>query len=323
MILECPECTTRYMVPDRAIGAEGRTVRCAKCRHSWHQPPLSELDGDLDTDDDADIDEEDAVEERAPVFARRHTAEEPVADDGPTFDDRLAAAAASVEAAAPPVSAQPLPLPPVAAPAPTLPTPTPPTATPLAPPASAPAFDPENRFDRVAPPRHLAGDQRPVTAPVPPVHDPVPVRGRRSPARRWTLVAIATCVLLLLGTAAILLSSGPGLAARLGIPLGPEETPLVIKDNPIERRELENGSELFAVSGRVSNPSGQRQRVPDILVALKDAQGNRGRTVFSWTITPQQRTLASGAAVEFNSAKLDVPPNSKWLEFSFVGENGS
>ena len=37
MIIACPACTTRYAIPDSAIGVEGRTVRCAKCRHSWFQ----------------------------------------------------------------------------------------------------------------------------------------------------------------------------------------------------------------------------------------------------------------------------------------------
>lgn len=35
MLLACPSCETQFQVADTAIGAEGRTVRCAQCRHRW------------------------------------------------------------------------------------------------------------------------------------------------------------------------------------------------------------------------------------------------------------------------------------------------
>ena len=44
MILECTECHTRYLVPDSSIGADGRTVRCASCKHSWFQEGVPVLD---------------------------------------------------------------------------------------------------------------------------------------------------------------------------------------------------------------------------------------------------------------------------------------
>jgi len=242
MILQCPECSTRYLVPDSAIGADGRTVRCANCRHSWFQTPAD-------------------------------------------FDEAMPAELPAAAAPAPPEPAPPVEDVAATEPAGVVDNPLPPPAEP----ARAHAFAPA-----------------PAAA---------PFRPRRNRARRWTAAALGAGTLMLVGAGAILWSGAPGLAARLGI--GAAETPLLLRDNPIERRELENGSELFAVSGQVTNPSASRQRVPDIRAELHDAQG---RTVYSWTITPERRTLAPGGAVDFNSAKLDVPPNSKRLELSFAGE---
>lgn len=230
MILQCPECQTRYLVPDSAIGDAGRTVRCASCRHCWFQAPAS----------------------AEPVGA----APDPLAQsDAP-------------RSAPPEAAPEPFPEPVVA---------------------------PAEQVDAYA---HRA-----------------PFRARRNPARVWTAAALGAGALMLAGVAAISWLGAPGLAGQLG--LGPQESPLRLKDNPIERRELENGSELFAVSGQVTNPSAASQRVPDIRAELRDAQG---RLVYSWTITPQQRTLSPGGTVDFNSAKLDVPANSKRLELSFAGD---
>ncbi|OYY90402.1 MAG: hypothetical protein B7Y45_07190 [Sphingomonas sp. 28-66-16] len=227
MILECTECRTRYLVPDTAIGPDGRTVRCANCKHSWYQAPAERGVTDLPLDTAA------TVMAEAPLASERLAAE----NDAP--DAR------------------------------------------------------GSDFDAFA---HRA-----------------PFRPRRNPARRYTVAAIAAGAAMLIGVTAILYSGAPGIAAQFGL-LQPLETPLKLEQLPIDRRDLANGSELFAVSGRVINPSNTRQPVPDIRAELRDAQG---RLVYSWTITPQQRALAPHATLDFNSAKLDVPNNSKKLDFSF------
>jgi predicted Zn finger-like uncharacterized protein len=48
MILECPSCQNRYLVDPRALGARGRTVRCARCKNQWFaEPEQDELADDV------------------------------------------------------------------------------------------------------------------------------------------------------------------------------------------------------------------------------------------------------------------------------------
>lgn len=124
---------------------------------------------------------------------------------------------------------------------------------------------------------------------------------------------------MLLGTGAILYSGAPGIAAHLGLGLGAEiQTPLKFTDKNVELRTLPSGSELFAVSGKIVNPTGDPQNVPDVRVELLDADDN---TLYSWRITPQSRDIGPMGTLDFNSAKLDVP-KARSVQFSFASEIG-
>ncbi len=43
MIVSCPSCATRYLIDPTALGGEGRTVRCAKCSHTWREQPPADM----------------------------------------------------------------------------------------------------------------------------------------------------------------------------------------------------------------------------------------------------------------------------------------
>ena len=49
MIVVCSQCKTRYLVDPRALGPNGRRVRCAKCSHTWHHQPPPEALAELET----------------------------------------------------------------------------------------------------------------------------------------------------------------------------------------------------------------------------------------------------------------------------------
>jgi len=92
MILSCPQCRARYMIPSTSVGGEGRDVRCAKCGHEWFQEGEEDFSADIiddSYDDDAqegyapDLDSDDEVD----LSALRDALE---GDGGDQFDDEPA-----------------------------------------------------------------------------------------------------------------------------------------------------------------------------------------------------------------------------------------
>lgn len=144
------------------------------------------------------------------------------------------------------------------------------------------------------------------------VDEAAPVPRRRGP---WLLLALVMLVVILGAVAATVMMGPQQMASRLGItshrvPLG-----IAITREP-DWRMIAGGSQLFAVSGRIWNPTSTEQPVPDLRAELKDAQG---RVVYHWTITRPVPRLAPGASVNFDGAAVDVPAASAKVNVTFAG----
>ena len=282
MILTCPACDTKYVVRDDAIPPQGRQVRCASCKHSWHQEPELIL---AEPATAADIDlggpptaQPDATEERvfeapADVQTEGGIAAEPQPEVGEEQDSPWGA-----------VAEEPV--------APTLPA------------------------DEVVP-DEVAMEEAPAIAdewraPQPPEEPQQaeeefvgysPIADEEEPRRRWPVILILLLVIAA-AAAAFWFFAPPEWKQRAGIAQA-GATPLQLMITTSDRQPLQSGNELVAISGRVINPTDSEQNVPPIRAELRDKETQR--VVHSWTIAPPARVLAPRSSASFNSAEVDVP----------------
>jgi predicted Zn finger-like uncharacterized protein len=289
MILTCPNCGTQYVVKDDAIPPQGRQVRCAACKHSWHQDRLQAAE--LDPDDD-----EETVAEATVIEPRSGPEAEERAYEGAMLEGETAEA--SAEETEPGAERED-------------------TRAELA--AEQHAQEVSADFDAAE------TIETPVTAadwkepPQPEVADdefsPFPAPEDVEPRRRSPILAILIVVVLAAAlAAAFYFLAPPEWKARVG--LGTTASQLALVTTHMDRQQLASGNELLTVTGRVINPTGNEQAVPPLQAQLR-ARG--GKVVYSWTIAPPARTLAPGASASFNSAEVNVPPGGDELTIT-LGE---
>lgn len=285
MILSCPSCGTQYAVKDGAIPPAGRQVRCASCKHSWHQDPESAAP----TEQAAPAEEEDGPADDETI------AEASLIEprSGPEAEQRAYAESLADEEAS------------------------------NAPPAARheyermePSDEPAQYEEMLMPRRHSQAEDSdpPPTADATPEtagesdHDdfsPFAASEETEPRRRSRLLTLFMVALLVAGLAAAFsFLAPPQWKARVGL-AGAGASPLAFVITHRERQQLQSGNQLLTISGRIVNPTSSEQAVPPIRAQLKTREG---RVIYSWTIAPPTGRLAPGKSASFNSTEVNVPP---------------
>lgn len=311
MIIACPACGTRYAVPDSAIGSEGRTVRCAKCKHSWFQDPP-----ELDLREIAEP-EAPATPPPAPPSPPPPPPEPPVAEPVPDAEPAAPAQSPSInhwrtadegmtaseeEQATLAVRALRRGLAQqarggVAAPPPPQPPPPPITE------AASPGYDePEPLFEDEPGDDAEGGSQFDYRA---------PFTRRRNPLKMWT---IAAAIFAVLATGTVVAVNYSGLPLPEWLPLqrptfgiGQPELELDFPRAEQRSETLPNGEKIFRVRGTVSNTARETLAVPNLLVVFSDT---RERPVGDWVVVPAKRELAPGESVNVTEAIANIPPGA-------------
>ena len=231
MILTCPACATQYTVKDGAIPPGGRQVRCASCKHSWHQdseapaenampgtaiaPPPPHSDGG-----EAPLAEPPEEQVAEGLIAQEPTPEQAPAGEEPPSDSHSEV----LDAYAPPSEA---------------------LEAPHDEPAEYPADD--------------------GFAAIPSMHDEEgePRRGRS------IRLMIFIVLLVIVAAAAFWFLAPADLKARVGLAEA-GESPLELMLTTSDRQRLASGNELLAISGRIINPTDREQLVPPIRAELRN-----------------------------------------------------
>lgn len=283
MLIVCPTCATSYMVDQAALGAAGRTVRCARCKTAWfagapepaHETAAAEP-----------MDAEAAPQSARAGRTRLAEAAPPPAEEQPpeTADEQKSPAPEAADDSAQPTQPE------AAADAELV---TVSDAPSIAPDdhdtAHAGAEEADNETASFDSRRRLLQARR--------------KQSRRS--SRWmavVLLLVAVNVAMVGGRNEVVryLPQTASLFAAIGLPVN-------LRNLKFENVKLTaddaGGVAMLNVTGTIVSESGKPVGVPRLRFAMRNALG---QDVYTWTIAPPRSVLEPGDSVQFRS-QIPVP----------------
>jgi predicted Zn finger-like uncharacterized protein len=309
MKIVCPSCQTSYDVSAASLGAEGRQVRCVRCKEIWFATPS----------EDPATAAEAAGMSAAAASAQYRRGAGANADPAPgAADDPWGQADQADHAAGDDVSVDPN-LAARAADRSGLRFEDPPMAD-----AGAEAF-PDTLAAHDAPPLAPAADaQQASSEPADDIETFAARRARRERLRnqrRSGRPSVTTVLIILFAIAAALIGwrtdvvrvmpQTASLFAAIGLPVNLRG--LAFSDVTTVT-EAHDGVTMLLVQGTITNVSRQPRDVPRIRLAMKN---NAGAEVYAWTSLPVRTTLAPGDSEPFRTRLASPPPEGHALEVRF------
>jgi predicted Zn finger-like uncharacterized protein len=273
MLIVCPTCATAYQIGLAALGAAGRSVRCAQCKNTWFASP------------DSVVQEPALVSVPAVQHAPTHAADfagmdaRPLQEVLPPGDTGVADNPFTI-ADAPPL-------------------------VPQDHPATEADFAP--KFDPGVPDDAETISARRVRQTY------VERKDRRSLVRRLAslpmlIVVMAAILLGALNWRATVVRHFPqtaSLYAAIGLPVNLRG---LFFEDVKSRSELHDGVMVLIVEGTIVNLTTRTLEVPRLRLSLRNGVGHE---VYAWTALPSKSTVGSGNGLPFRARLASPPPDGR------------
>ena len=282
MILACPSCGASFRIDAGKLGARGRTVRCSKCKHTWHASP-----------DDG----------RAEAGPSRGPARPEPGETGAAESGAAESGAADRETGGPPPA--------------TGEGPEPGNERILRTHASPDDGRTDLRASGVGEFETTLRASRYRPYDTPPETDGRGARGGL--VLGWLLLGLGVAGVLAGGWAfreqvVAQVPKAAQIYKLAGVEVPALGAGLELRDVTRTRR-LVDGRSLLVIEGRVFNTTAETRRLPPLEVALFDAAGDE---VARWRVQTEPRNLDAGQSTAFETRRENPPETAREFALSFA-----